>query len=111
MGTAHHNRGTRSANSIGYAIGLSDHTGHCADANESNIFVDYEFSQRSVTHRLSIAVNQQNFMAGRSKRLQKEHPQMWHEVTRHAVIWAIEKDFHNCSRGVLWKPKYFLSCC
>jgi hypothetical protein len=34
-------------------------------------------------------------MAWGRKRLQKEHPQVWHEVACHTVIGAIEQDFHN----------------
>jgi hypothetical protein len=41
-------------------------------------------------HRLRVAVNQQDLMASRGQRLEKKHPQMWHEISRDPVVGAVK---------------------
>ena len=44
---------------------------------------------------LGVAVDQEHLMSGRGERLQQKHPQVWHEILRHAVVGAIEEDLHG----------------
>ena len=36
-------------------------------------------------------------MALRGERLKKKHPEVRHEISRHAVIWVVEYDSHEAS--------------
>ena len=64
--SAHHDRHSRGTNGVGDAICLGDHSGHGADADQSNVFCAHELRDLSLVHGLGVAVNQKHFMAGRS---------------------------------------------
>ena len=96
MWTAHDDRHSDGANCIGHAVGLRDHSSHRANANQPNLLVEHELCDLRFVHGLGVAVNKDDFMSGRSERLQKEHPQVWHEITRDTVVGVVEQDSHEC---------------
>jgi hypothetical protein len=65
--SAHDNWDSYRANSIGDAIRFGDHSGHGANADQSDVFVSNVLSDLNLVHGLSVAVNQQNFMTRRSQ--------------------------------------------
>jgi len=50
-----------------------------------------------LVHGLSVAIDEQNFVAGRGESLQQKHPQVWHEVSSHTIVGIVEKDSHDGS--------------
>ncbi len=85
------------ANGVGGAIRLGDHSGHGADADQSNVPFAHELRDLSLVHGLGIAINQQHFMAGRGQRLQQKHPEVWHEIAGYTIVRVIEQNSHDCS--------------
>ena len=93
--SAHHHRNSRGPNRIRHAIRLGNHSGHGADADQSNIIVAHKLRDPRLVHRLRVAIHQQHFIASGSERLQQKHPQVRHEITGYTVVWVIEKNFHG----------------
>ncbi len=94
MRTTHDDRNSGRANGVGDAIRLGDPSSHGANADQSNAFVSNVLCDLKLVHRLSIAVDQQHFMAGRSQGFEQEHPEVRHEVASHAVVGVVEQNFH-----------------
>src|SRR2546426_2597132 len=88
--SAHHDRNSCGPNSIRHTIRLGYHSGHCADADESNPLFAHEPRDASFIHRLCVAINQQHLMARWSQRLEQKHPKMRHEIACHAVIGVVK---------------------
>ncbi len=61
--TAHHHWNANRANGVGHAIGLGDHSCHCADSNQVNILLAHVARDPVFVHGLSVAVDQQYFMS------------------------------------------------
>ena len=78
------------ADCVCHAIGARNHSGHCADAHQSDFFFLNKLDQLLFVHWPSVAVNQKYFMLCRRQRLQQEHPEMRHEVVSHAIIRVIQ---------------------
>src|SRR5947207_2020804 len=95
--SAHEDRHSGSANGVGGAIRLGDHSGHGADADQSNVLFAHELCNLSLVHGLGVTINQQHFMAGRSQCLEQEHPEMRHEIAGYTVVGVIEQNSHDCS--------------
>ena len=89
MRSSHHYGNSRRANRIRHAISLRNHSGHGADADQSNIVIAHKLRDPRLIHRLSVAVDEQHLMAYGSERLQKEHPEMRHKITSDAVVWVV----------------------
>jgi hypothetical protein len=68
--SSHYDRNPGGANSISHAVRLGNHPGHCADTNQPDVLVPDELHNLSLVHGLGIAIDQQNFMSGRSERLE-----------------------------------------
>ncbi len=92
---AHDHRHPRGTHRVRHAIGLGDHSRHGADAHQSNIVFTHVLRDAGFVHGLGVPVDQHHFVAGRGQRLQQEHPQMRHEVSRNAIVGAIEQYFHR----------------
>jgi hypothetical protein len=91
--SAHDDWNTGSTDRIRHAVCFGDHAGHGSDADQSDPLVDNELDQFGIAHRSCVAIDKNNFMAGRGERLQQKHPQMRHEVLRDAIVGVIEKYF------------------
>ncbi len=85
------------ADGVGDAIGLGDHAGHGADADEVDFFIANILGDLGFVHGLGVAVDQQDFVAGRSEGLEEKHPEVRHEVASHTIVGVIEKDSHDGS--------------
>ena len=48
-------------------------------------------------HGLGVAVDQHNFVAGRSQRLEKKHPEVRHEIARDTVVGVVKQNPHPFS--------------
>ena len=66
---ADHDRHTDGADRIGHAISFGDHSSHGTDADEIDTTLAYEPGQAFLIHVVCVAINQQNFVAGRCDRL------------------------------------------
>ena len=86
---AHHHGDAGGAQGVSDAVGFGDHARHGADSHQPDSLLESELDQFGIGHGLGIAVDQQDFMAGRRKRLQQEHPEVRHEVLGHAVVGVI----------------------
>jgi len=65
MRAAHDHRHADGTNRVSHAIGLGDHAGHGADADQIHFLFDHVARDPGFIHRLGVAVDQHNFMAGR----------------------------------------------
>jgi hypothetical protein len=92
---AHYDRDASGTDGIRNLVGASHHAGHCPDSDETNVLVFAEFNQLFTRHCLRVAVDQYDLVAVGGERLEKEHPQMRHEVTRDPVIRIVKQNFHN----------------
>ncbi len=90
MRAAHHDLYSHGAHCIRHAIGLGDHPGHRADADQSHILFTHISRNTFLIHGLRVTINQHHFVARRSQCLQQEHPKMRHEVARHAVVRVVQ---------------------
>src|SRR5215217_2095921 len=97
--TAHHHRNARQADRVGNPVRLLNHSCHCADADEIDLFFFYKLNDLIVAHRTRIGVNQNNLMTGRSERLQEKHPEVRHKVASDTIVWIIEQYLHLSSPG------------
>ena len=88
--SAHHHRHAGGADRVGHPVGLGDHAGHRADADQADLLVEHEADQLGIAHRLRIAVDQQDFVPRRGERLQQKHPQVRHEIAGHAVVRIVK---------------------
>ncbi len=88
--SAHHHLDARRAQRISHAIGFGDHPRHRPDPYQSDSFFFRVAHQLLLVHRLGVPVHQYHFMSRRRQRLQQKHPQMRHEIPRHAIIRVIE---------------------
>ena len=52
------------AHGIGHAVGLGDHAGHGADADQINFLFEDVAGDSGFVHGLSIAIDEHNFVAG-----------------------------------------------
>jgi hypothetical protein len=95
--SAHDDWNTGGTNRIRHAVRFDNHAGHGSDPDQSNPFGDSELDQLGVAHRLGIAIDQNNLMAGGRERLQQKHPEVGHEVLRDAVVGVVQKDFQFAS--------------
>ncbi len=95
--STHHHGHAHSANCIRHAIGLCDHAGHRADADEADFLFLDETGNAIFIHGLRVAVDQQNFMSGGSEGFEQEHPEMRHEIARDTVVWVVQQNSHNSS--------------
>jgi len=86
VGAAHDDGDSCGANRVGDAIGLGDHSGHGADADQSDVLIADVLRDLRLVHGLSVAIDEQNFVAGRGESLQQKHPQVWHEVSSHTIV-------------------------
>ena len=66
-----------------------------ADADEPDIIFADVLRDARLVHRLRVAVDQHDFMAGRRERLEEKHPQVRHEIFRNAIVGTIEQYFHR----------------
>ena len=66
---SHHDRHAHGAHRVCHAIGLGDHSGHGADADQINFLFEHIAGNAGFIHGLGVAIDQNNFMAGGSKRL------------------------------------------
>ena len=71
---AHDDRHPGRADRVGHAVGLGDHPRHGADADEVDPLVAHVTRDLLLVHGLGVAVDQHDFMAGRSERLEEKHP-------------------------------------
>ena len=90
---AHDDGDTGGANRVSHAISLGDHAGHGADADQVDVVFADVTGDSGFIHGLSVAVDQEHFMARRSQGLQEEHPEMRHEITRNPIVGVIQEDF------------------
>ena len=97
MRSAHHDFHSGGANRIRDAVGLGDHPGHGADADQVNLLVAHILGDLRFIHGLGIAVNQQNLMARWSERLQQKHPEVRHEIARDPIVGVIKQNSHDSS--------------
>ena len=95
--SAHDDWHTGGADGVGDAIGLGDHAGHGADADQIDVLVAHVLRDLRFVHGLGVAVDEQNFVAGRGEGLEKEHPEVRHEVAGHTVVGVIEQNSHDGS--------------
>ena len=95
--SAHHDLHSGRANGVGDAVGLRDHAGHGADADQIDLLVADVLRDLSLVHGLRVAVDQQHFMSGRSQRLEQKHPEMRHEIAGDPVVGVIKQNSHDCS--------------
>jgi hypothetical protein len=90
VGTSHDHQHSGGTDGICHAISFGNHPGHRANANQINLlFADVPGNSKFI-HRLSVTIDQDNFMAGWSQRLQEKHPKMRHEIARNPVIGVVE---------------------
>jgi hypothetical protein len=87
---AHHHWHTYGADSIRHAVRLCYHPSHCADPDKSDVLFANEPRNIRFIHRSSVAIDQQNLMARRGQRLKKKHPEVRHEIPRHAIVRVVE---------------------
>src|SRR5215470_12579775 len=92
---SHDNRNSHRPNSISHAIRPGDHPGHGTDTNQSDVLVAHELRNLSLVYRLGVAIDQQNFMSGRSERLEQKHPEVGHEVASDAVVRVVKQNSHD----------------
>ena len=90
VGAAHHDGNARRAQRVGEAVGSRDHPRHRADADEADALLADEAHQLLLSHRAGVAVDQDHLVAGRRERLEEEHPEVRHEVARHAVVRVVK---------------------
>jgi hypothetical protein len=95
MWSAHHHWDTGGTDRIGHAVGLRDHSGHRADSNQANILFADKSCDARLIHGLCVSVDQNDFVAGGSQRLEKKHPQMWHEIARDPIIRVVQQYPHQ----------------
>src|SRR6266446_2473531 len=88
--TAHDNFYSRGAHRVRHAIGLGDHPGHRADADQPDVLFTHVARDTFFIHRLRVAVNQHYLVARRSQCLQQKHPKVRHEVAGHAVVRVVQ---------------------
>ena len=62
----HYNPNAGGTNGICHAVGLGDHSGHGADADQINLLIDHIAGNCSLVHRLGVAINQHDFVFGGS---------------------------------------------
>jgi len=92
---SHDHRNSSHPNSVSHAIRPGDHPGHRTDADQPNVLFAHEVCNLSLVHGLGVTINQQYFMAGRSQRLEQEHPKMRHEIAGYTVVGVIEQNSHD----------------
>ena len=101
----HHHRHPHGAHGVAHAIGLGDHARHGTNANQSNLMFQHIRGQSRLVHGLCIAINQQDFMLGWSKRLQQKHPQVRHKVLGHTVVGVVQENSHRLGSGSVLKSQ------
>ncbi len=92
---AHHHGHPGGTHCVGHAVGFGDHARHGAYPHESDLLIERVLHQLGIGHRVSVAIDQQYFIAGWRQRLQQEHPKVRHEVLSHAVIGVVQQNFQN----------------
>src|SRR5438067_496079 len=100
VGSAHYHRHARRPNRIGNAIGLGNHPGHGSNPDQADFLLLNEPYQFLVGHWLGVSVNQQYLVTCWRQRFKQKHPEVRHEVARHAIIRVVQKDFHNAWLGL-----------
>ena len=75
---------------VSRTIGSRDHPGHRTDADHADALVSDELHQFLVAHGLRVSVQQQNLVLRRRQRLQKEHPQVRHEIAGNPIVRIVE---------------------
>ena len=93
--TAHDHRNPKRADRIGDAIGFRNHSSHGANPDESYVLITDVLCDLEFIHRLSVAVNEHHFMAGRCQSFEQEHPEVRHEVASHTVVRVVEQNSHR----------------
>ena len=93
----HHDRHAHGANGVGHAIRLGDHASHRADADKPDVLFAHVSGDPCFIHGLRVAIDQNDFMAGRSQRLEQKHPEVRHEITRDPVVRVVEQNAHAFS--------------
>jgi hypothetical protein len=101
MRAAHHHRYTSGSHRVSHAVGLGDHSGHTANAHQSDLLFSHEPGDGRFIHWSRVPVDQQHLMARRRQCLQQEHPQVRHKVPCHTVVGAIEQDSQGLL-SILW---------
>ena len=91
--SAHDHGDADGAHGVGHAIGLGDHAGHGADADQINLLFDHVAGDSGFVHGLSVAIDQDDFVFCGSERLQEEHPEVRHEIARDPVVGVVQEDF------------------
>jgi hypothetical protein len=87
---AHHHRHTDRTNGVRNAVGFCDHASHRANPDKSDVLFANESGDIHFIHGLRVAIDQQYLMASRSQCLEEEHPQVRHEIPRHAIVGVVE---------------------
>jgi hypothetical protein len=67
--STHHYGDADGADCVCHAIGLGDHSGHGADADQINFLLEHVAGDRRFVHGLGVAIDQDNFMTCGSERL------------------------------------------
>src|SRR5712692_3788924 len=106
VGPAHDHGHADRADGVSHAIGLGDHTGHRADADEPDVLFQHKASDAVFIHGLGVAIDKQHFMSGGSERLEEKHPKMRHEVAGDAVIGVVKQNSHRPSFLPRVEPRY-----
>src|SRR6267142_2108898 len=91
---AHHHLYSRGPHCIRHAIGLGDHPGHRADADEFNPMLAHVPRDTLFIHGLGVSVNQDYFVAGWGERSEEKHPRMRHKIASYAVVGVVQQNFH-----------------
>ncbi len=95
VGPAHDHGHADRADGVGHTVGLGDHAGHRADADEPDVLFQHKASDAVFIHGLGVAIDKQHFMSGGSERFEEKHPQMRHEVAGDAVIGVVKQNSHR----------------
>ena len=94
MWAAHNHGNAGGANGVRHPVGFLDHARHRADAHQTDVLLLDEFDELLVVHPLRVPVDQDDLMSRRRQCLKQKHPQVRHEIARHAVIRIVQKNFH-----------------
>jgi hypothetical protein len=93
MRPAHHDQDAGGANCVCHAVSFLSHSGHGADADQSDVLLANKLNDFIIAHRARVSINQRDFMTWRGDCLEQEHPEVRHEITRYAVVGVVERDF------------------
>ena len=85
------------AQGVGDQVRTGDHSSHRPDADEIYILVTAKAHKLGPSHRLCVAIDENDLMPLRRQGLEQKHPQVRHEIARHAIVRIVEKDLHRAA--------------